>query len=98
MILFLIYVIGVFGLAYILGHSIATKWIREWGWGFRILRIPISLVECPACFGFWIGLIAGAIGIVPFGLHGPPWVVAVTWGLFTSGSNLILAKLTGLMD
>jgi hypothetical protein len=48
-----------------------------------------ALVECPACFGFWTGLLASlALGYSA--------VLAVAAGCMTSGSNFVLARLTKL--
>lgn len=66
-----------------------------------VLRDPflLRMLECPACFGFWIGLAFGFI-YVPSALGLEVWaalLVAPLFGLATLGSNLILAKNTGLM-
>lgn len=93
---FFIYTIAAFGFVYIVGHSLITKGIREWIYGdewspiARTRRLFVSLLECPACLGFWIGLVAGyAAPLASL----PP----LTLALYTTGANFILAKLTGLM-
>lgn len=56
-----------------------------------------TLLECPACFGFWIGFIAGLLGM----LAPPPELSAFGWpitlGCLTSGSNFALSRLTRLI-
>ncbi len=53
----------------------ATHWIvarseiMRWFWS-RTTGMFASLLECPACSGFWIGLSLGAAGLRPVaGLH-----------------------------
>lgn len=101
----LVYVFAAFGLAYIVGHAVISRAIREALHGpdegdtagivLTARRIVVDLAECPACFGFWTGVVAAFIGAVPFTLHGAAGVVA--WGLFTSGSNYFLARVTNLI-
>lgn len=58
----------------------------------RVAKFILDLSECVACFGFWIGLVAG------FGNVGPPEPVnPFALALLTTASNLILGKLTGLI-
>lgn len=82
-----IYTIAALGFVYIVGHSVASKAIREWLYD----RVPVlvALLECPACLGFWIGLVSGLLGIVP--LH--PLLLA----LYTSGAMLALGRATRIM-
>lgn len=57
-----------------------------------------SLIECPACFGFWIGLVAGLTGFVPMpheGISAFAW--PMTLGCITAGSNFGLSRLTRLI-
>ena len=57
---------------------------------------PVTLLECPACLGFWLGLFAGwEIG---------PFIPVVSNGLviciaacYTSGAMFVLGRTTGLM-
>jgi hypothetical protein len=59
----------------------------------------VTLLECPVCFGFWTGLVAGTI----LGLTVRPIPILLAaalppiGALYTAGSNFILARLTGLM-
>ena len=59
----------------------------------------VSLIECPACLGFWFGLGAAVIGFAestrPGWLHLGLW--SIWWGLLTSGSNFILGRFTRLI-
>lgn len=53
-----------------------------------------ELLECPACFGFWLGLVAGLAGpdVPEFKSFNPVMV-----GCVTSGSNFLLGRLTRLI-
>lgn len=67
--------------------------------GFFPFRIFIQLIECPACFGFWTGLVGSLV--VPthsaFFPDFPLWLAVLVTGCMTTASNLLLAKLAGLM-
>ena len=94
--------LAAFGLAYIVGHSTISLPIRLLLGGGGQLNpeakplIPfvgpllISLVECPACFGFWEGFIFSLI-------NGSAFLPAVVVGCAVSGSNFILGRLTHLI-
>lgn len=57
----------------------------------------LKLLECPGCLGFWLGVVAVATELAP--MEFPHSVGgAVACGLFTSASNLLLAKYVGLLD
>ncbi len=98
------YVFSMFGLAYIVGHAAISRPIREWiaEIGFTggspiiaaLARLVLALIECPACFGFWSGVVMTLIGSVPFDVR----FSAIAWALFTSGTNYVIARITGLMD
>lgn len=95
----LFYSIAAFGFAYIVGHSVITRQLREFIFdvtfaGIPVLQWIVALLECPACLGFWTGFAAAMFDIVPsFGIGS-----AVLWGLFTAGSNYTLARLTRLIE
>lgn len=59
-------------------------------------RLPVRLVECPACLGFWTGAMVGwwISDYLPI----QNWIVILSLALYTTGSNLVLGKLTRLMD
>lgn len=94
-----------FGLCYILGFSKITQGARNriawWaettdGHGnLRTVRAPvrlaISLIECPMCSGFWMGLLYAHI------VGGLPWLRSCLYGCITCGTNLFLALITGLV-
>lgn len=106
MAVFLFYIFAAFGLAYIVGHAAITKPLRSWLYRERLAgpwpliiveaigRTLVDLLECPACFGFWTGVIAVAFGA----LDATGFWMAVAWGLFTAGTNYTLAKVTRLID
>lgn len=50
----------------------------------------VTLIECPACLGFWFGLAAGLI-------HTPSAFGAIAGALYTSGANFLLGRATGIM-
>jgi hypothetical protein len=92
-----IYVFVMFGLAYIVGHSVISRPLREWLAKWHTAGWLLTLIECPACFGFWEGVVAALLILTP-GLIGDVFFMnVIAWALFTSGSNFLLAKLTGLM-
>lgn len=91
-----LYALAAFGLAYILGHSLITRGAREWVYDFHFgdsglypLRWLALLVECPACSGWWIGLAAG------YHFQGIP--LAIFAALFTTSTNYLLGRATGLI-
>ncbi len=97
----LFYSVSAFAISYIVGHSTLSKLWRERIWGDdpetarNVVAVAIVLLlECPACFGFWTGVVAALVGTTPFVVE---HLDVVAWGLFTSGSNLILAKVTKLV-
>lgn len=88
-----IYSIAAFGFAYCAGHSVISRGLRSWiigkyDYGLRFWFV--TLIECPACLGFWTGAIIG--GAIDGG-----WGIAIG-ALYTAGSNYILSKLTRLID
>jgi hypothetical protein len=94
-----------FGLVYCIGHSVVSLPVRRWIAGDPPKMAGprfwlITLIECPACLGFWIGFVAGWFGYVPIlvllsPLHHP--ILAIAWGLYIAGTNYVLAKLTALI-
>ncbi len=89
----LLYVFAAFGFAYVVGHSVISRTAREALWEAGevapITRWLVMLVECPACLGFWTGLVAGLVS---------GWRSrAILLAFFTSGTNLVLATFTGIM-
>lgn len=66
-----------------------------------------ALIECPACFGFWCGLIAALSGMIPVHPEFSDTIWPSTWrwftwpvmlGCVTAGSNFALSRLTRLID
>ena len=86
--------LAAFGAAWVVGYSKVSLPIRErlvtvkFG-DYQIGDWAVQLLECPSCFGFWLGLIVGPF-FVPF--H------PIACGLFVTGSNFLLGRVTGLID
>lgn len=80
-----------FGFWYIVGRSMISRIPRErlWARDISIVRILILLVECPACFGTWTGVLVGAWQTRNVQL-------AIMLALYTCTTNLILYHFTGL--
>lgn len=106
------YTLAAFGLAYVVGHSsisLPFRMLLDPGEDYTRPRealraFVLTLAECPACFGFWTGACAGmlhAYGIgswmpeSPVVLPKPLFVLGL--GLYTTGSNYLLARLTKLI-
>lgn len=96
------YLLAAFGLAYIVGHAKISLVPRLLLGGSLHAEPPVKplvpvvgpflvdLAECPACFGFWVGLVyALAVG---GGFGDALWL-----GCLTSGSNFLLGRLTKLI-
>lgn len=102
------YTVAAFGLAFILGFSKISLPVRMWidpgskvTTFLRLIRLFIlTLIECPACLGFWTGFL---YGLWVFGVFEPPIFdgastsFAVMLGLYTCGTNFILGRVTGLV-
>lgn len=109
-----IYALISFGFAYITGHALITRSVREWAYDFGIgsklhpveenavvkpgsvyahklhpLRWLVLLLECPACLGWWIGFAAG------YYFNG--WPLALAASLFTTSTNFLFGRATGLI-
>lgn len=96
-----LYYLAAFGLAYIAGHSVISEPLRTFVGGTIDRPRPffgwiVSLVECPACFGTWIGALAGALDPSLF-LQGSVLMGAGVGALTTCAINLLLGKRAGLM-
>lgn len=90
--LLIVWALTHFGLAYIVGHSVISVGFRR-----RLYKgapLVVDLLECPACFGFWAGCFAG----IAMRTVNPdqPVELFFLFGLFTSGSNKLIAHLAGL--
>lgn len=95
-----LYAVGAFGFAYIVGFSkislpmrlaLETEPTKAPPLAYYVRATTLMLLECPACLGFWFGLIYGW-------LHRPEWVTPLGLALFTCGSNYLLARFAGLLD
>ena len=92
MLTLLVYTVSAFGLAYIVGHAQITLAFRAAWADTGKLPWLLDLVECPACFGFWIGL---ATSIFWSSLFNAPFNIMLPF--YTSGANFLLGRLTGLV-
>lgn len=107
------YLIAAFGLAYIVGHSTISLPVRVWLGGspakpdLNLTAVPgalgplgdwlVTLLECPACFGFWTGIAASFLGVAFPELVTHRLVAPLALGCLTSGSNFIVGRLTKLI-
>ncbi len=100
--LLFIYTLAAFGYAYVLGFAVISLPIRraldpgnkvETAGAF-VRSFTLTLIECPACLGWWVGAWAGVI----WG-WGEPGKFATIFMLafYTCGTNFILGRLTGLI-
>lgn len=104
-VLLVLYFLSAFGFAFIVGHSKISLPFREWL--APVVQVPgpqpffhlraflLALIECPACLGFWIGVIVFATHIVTLPL--PFWLGLSLLALSTCAVNLLLAKYVGLV-
>lgn len=103
MIQLLIYSVAAFGFAFIAGFSKISFPIRNWIDPGKfttsvgaIRALLVMLIECPPCLGFWTGIVASAVlELRVFQI--PTWQWIVLLALYTSGSNFILGRVTGLI-
>jgi len=88
----LVYAVSAFGLAWCISNSKVSfpLRLRLDAYGYKW---TLALLECPACLGWWTGLVAYFAGETPTSIS--QWWTA---GLFTMASNLLLAKFAGLLD
>jgi hypothetical protein len=103
----LVYTVAALGAGYIVGFSriSAPLRVRLAGNVYDDDGEPVvpwrywtlSLLECPACLGWWIGLAAGTAWALTAGGPGAPWLPPLAGAFYTAGSNFLLARLTGLM-
>lgn len=100
------YSISVFGFCWVIGASkitlpprnllnnLAAPTTRQ-----KPLRVVssflLSLVECPACLGFWVGLV---VGFQICAQLGQPRLLAIALGFYTTGVNFLLGRATGLIE
>lgn len=64
--------------------------------GGMIAFFLLTLIECPACTGFWLGVGFARLEAAREFLPGSLWTTAWLWGFWTVASNLILARLAGI--
>ena len=86
------YFVCAFGLWYIVGYAQISFPFRSW-WRRRVIerhpfaRYLLDLVQCQACFGFWTGLVWGAL---------TGWRESVVLALATTTMNILIARLAGI--
>lgn len=64
--------------------------------GGAVASFFLTLIECPACTGFWIGVVFARTDIGRDLITGSLWITGWILGLWTVATNLILARLAGL--
>lgn len=103
--LFLLFFAAHFGLAYVVGFSGISLPFRTWfATKGTVGAFFVQLLECPACFGFWAGLLSAVLvpqqvflsgafngALVTSVLH------ALLLGFAVAGINMATALLTGLV-
>jgi len=92
------YTITVFGFCYAVGHSKISLRPRE----ILSRRQPgiflVELAECPACLGFWLGLILGIFFpsiLSSFNGDLPNITIPIVLAFYTCGTGFLLGRLTG---
>lgn len=96
-----IYTLAAFGIAFVVGFAKISLGIRE----FIAARCTwlISLLECPACLGFWIGLVAGALNLPGLFNEITPYprlyrvCAALMLGFYTVATNFLLGRISSLI-
>lgn len=94
----ILYFLAALGFAFVVGHS-------DISYGFRrvlnnaggLAKWLLKLLECVGCTGFWTGVAWAIVTHSQFFVDSRI-ADAVLFGLATSGSNLILARIAGLTD
>jgi len=84
------YVLAFWGMVYIITQSSIMAGFRK-----NVLRgstFVATLIYCPACTGFWVGLLFGTLGIYGKGLSSIPNVVMLEAAL----SGVVLGHLWGV--
>lgn len=97
--MWLCYSVALFGLCYVIGHSKITLYPREQINRVRFLRWPLALIECPACFSFWIGLFTAWMWpIHTINIVGSTFAHPLIFAFLSCGSSAIIGLFTGLME
>jgi len=76
-------------LAYLAAPATRRKSVRV------VASFVLALVECPACFGFWVGLVAGWRVTI---FIGAPLYWALALAFYTAGVNYLLGRASGLIS
>lgn len=99
--LLFLYSIAAFGLAFCAGFAKISFGVRVWlsQRESRPIHWFVLLLECPACLGFWIGLITAPWVRTwqPFAREIPLIPFMILHAFFTCGSNFIIGRATGLI-
>jgi hypothetical protein len=64
--------------------------------GRSISWFILNLLECPACTGFWIGVLFAKTDPAQSMISGTTWVTGWIWGFYFLTTNLIIARIAGL--
>lgn len=76
-------------LQYLVGEATILDRLRV-----KLPALAQQMVSCPSCFGFWLGVIAGPLGLGPWG-HGRPWWSAA--GLSGLAALVLVPVFRGMM-
>ncbi len=63
-------------LQYLIGEATILDRLRV-----KLPSLAQQMISCPSCFGFWLGVIAGPLGLGPWGTDRPWWSAAGISGL-----------------
>lgn len=95
-----VWLLAAFGAAYIVGHSVISLPVRLYLAGTDetpgVAPWLVALLECPACFGTWLGAFAGVLAPQWFGVDSQ-WLGLALGACATCGSNYLLARATGIL-
>jgi len=92
------YLLTTFGFCYVVGHSKISLPVRELLSKALLGRMLLALVECPACLGWWVGLLtAGSYPpLTPFPVFPhETWLNVFAWAFATCGAHYLLACWSG---
>lgn len=94
MTLLLYYTVSTFGLCYVVGHSAISLPARTRLASAGHVRL-VQLLECPACLGFWVGLVC-VMGAFFLQVQIPHQrLVLPALPFYNAGAGFLLGRATG---